>query len=266
MKPLALLTNDDGYASPGLRALRRELAADYETIVVAPAHAKSWIGKALSNPGPLRLETQRVDDQLTYVVHDGTPADCANLSIYHVCPRKPDVVVAGINIGANFTTSLALASGTVGGALEAAVNGVLGVAVSLDLDAATEQRLHAAWNETDAELFAPAARATKHFLRDWFARAAPPRVKLINLIVPQHFAEPPRFLECVPLVYEYGAVFEKRGELFWNRRRGFIENSATVTPASDVWHVKQGHIAYTGYAPNLERIPLGLQNQAAENF
>jgi hypothetical protein len=68
------------------------------------------------------------------------------------------------------------------------------------------------------------------------------------------------------LTYEYGAVFEKRGELFWNRHRGFIENSATVTPASDVWRVKQGHIAYTGCAPNLERIPLGFQNQAAENF
>ena len=79
MKPLALLTNDDGYASPGLRALRQALFDDYECVLVAPARGKSWIGKALSNLGALTVEIKRVDDAQVFVVRDGTPADCANI-------------------------------------------------------------------------------------------------------------------------------------------------------------------------------------------
>ncbi len=135
--PLLLLTNDDGYASPGLVALWRELDTAYETCVVAPAKGKRWIGKALSNPGALTVAEQDVKGKRVQVVTDGTPADCTNLGLYHLCPRKPTLVVAGINIGANFTASLALASGTVGAALEAAVNDLLGIAVSLNLDVQT---------------------------------------------------------------------------------------------------------------------------------
>ncbi len=257
MKPLALLTNDDGYASPGLRALRQALSDDYECVLVAPARGKSWIGKALSNPGALTVETKRVDGAQVFVVHDGTPADCANLGLYHLCPRKPEIVVAGINIGANFTTSLTLASGTVGAALETALHGVLSVAVSLELDATMETTLHAAWHDGQVELFQPAARAARLFLREWAAQRASPRVKLVNLIVPQHLQEPPRFSECAPMPYEYGSVFVKRGDAYYNRGRGFLAHDAP--PRSDVWTVATGVVAFTCYAPNLERIQLDAQ-------
>lgn len=256
MKPLALVTNDDGYDSPGLRALWHELADAYEIKVVAPARGKSWIGKALSNPGALTVETKRVDDADIYVVHDGTPADCTNLAMYHLCPHKPDLVIAGINPGANYTASLALASGTVGAALEAAVNGVFAIAVSLELDAETEALLHAGWDDSHIALFQPAARAVKLFLREWTARAAPPHAKLVNLIVPHRLAEPPRFVECAPLPYEYGSVFVKRGNAFYNRGRGFIDTTAVPPPLSDVWTVAQGAVAFTCYSGNLERIIL----------
>ena len=263
MKPLALLTNDDGYASPGLRALWRALDADFETMVVAPARGKSWIGKALSNPGALTLETKHIDEQEIWLVHDGTPADCVNLGMYHICARKPDVVVSGINIGANFTASLALASGTVGAALEAAVNDVLGIAVSLDLDDATHHALQGEWNESHVEIFMPAARAAKLFLREWFARPPQPRIKLINLIMPQprNFIEPPRFVECAPLPYAYGSVFEKRDNVFYNRTVGFIAAQADVRAGSDVWNVRQGSIAFTCYSGKLEQIASAPQEK-----
>lgn len=256
MRPLALVTNDDGYDSPGLCALWRELDDEYEITVVAPARGKSWTGKALSNPGALKVETKRMDNADIFVVHDGTPADCTNLGLYHLCPRRPDLVIAGINPGANYTASLALASGTVGAALEAAVNGVFGIAASLELDAETEALLHSAWNDSHVSLFQPAARAVKLFLREWATRAAPPRVRLVNLIMPHRLAEPPRFVECAPMPYEYGSVFMKRGDAYLNRGRGFVETAAAYPPGTDVWTVAQGAAAFTCYSGNLERITL----------
>lgn len=250
---LALLTNDDGYWAGGLAALRRALDGEYETMVVASSRQRSWIGKALTNPGPLTVDEREVDGKQIFIVNDGTPADCVNLGMYHLATRKPDVVISGINHGANFTNSLALASGTVGGALEAALNGVLGMAVSLALDVETENALR---EETVAEqerLFEPAAEAVKLFLREWFERPANPQVKLINLIVPQTISEPRQFVECVPLAYEYGSVFVKRGDAFYNRGRGFIDADAANVEASDVAVVGQGRIAYTLYTGNLER-------------
>lgn len=214
---LALLTNDDGYWAGGLVALRRALEQEYETMVVASSRQRSWIGKALTNPGPLTVDERMVDGKQVFVVNEGTPADCVNLGIYHLAARKPDVVISGINHGANFTNSLALASGTVGGALEAALNKVLGVAVSLALDVETANALREESFAEQEQLFRPAAEAVNLFLREWFERPVNPQVKLINLIVPQKISEPMRFVECVPLAYEYGSVFEKRGDAFYNR-------------------------------------------------
>lgn len=232
----------------------QELADEYETVVVAPSRQRSWIGKALTNPEPLTVEERLVGDKSIFVVNEGTTADCTNLALYHLTTQKPAAVISGINNGANFTNSLALASGTVGGALEAALNGVLGIAVSLDLDAETEVLLRTETGEEQLKIFKPAARAVKLFLRDWFARPADPRIKLVNLIIPQALPPNPRFVQASPLAYEYGSVFEKRGNAYYNRGRGFIAETAQITPDSDVWLVQHGNIAYTCYTGNLEQI------------
>lgn len=249
-----LLTNDDGYLAAGLAALWRELDEEYETLVVASSRQRSWIGKALTNPGPLTVDDRVVQGKQILVVKDGTPADCTNLGIYHLAGRKPDVVISGINHGANFTNSLALASGTVGGAMEAALNGILGLAVSLHLDEETEKALRDESPGKREGLFRPAAQAVRLFLKEWFERPRDPRVSLINLIVPQDIVPPPQFVACAPLTYEYGSVFEKRGDEFYNRGRGFIQAEAKIVPDSDVHVVQQGRIAYTLYTGNLERV------------
>lgn len=249
-----VLTNDDGYQAAGLRTLWRELADEYETLVVAPSRQRSWIGKALTNPEPLTIEERLVGDKSVFVVNDGTTADCTNLALFHLSEQKPDAVISGINNGPNFTNSLTLASGTVGGALEAALNGVLGIAVSLDLDVETEVMLRTETGEEQDKIFEPAARVVKEFLRDWFSRIADPRIKLVNLVIPQRVTLPPRFIHASPLAYEYGSVFEKRGDAYYNRGRGFLEETASVTPLSDVWNVQQGNVVYTCYTGNLEQI------------
>ncbi len=254
MTRLLLLTNDDGYTSPGLQALWQALDTSFETLVIAPKRQRSWISKAITNPGPLRLHTQTVNSKSVFVLDDGMPADCTNIGLFHLCPRRPDMVVSGINIGPNFTSSLTLASGTVGGALEAAMNGVFGLAVGFDLDMEIYQKLEAGQAQESLDLFMPAARIVSAFVEYLLANPCPPEVKLINLIIPQHLAEPLRILACHPQPYDYGSIFIRKGDEFTNRSVGFLEDQAQIEAMSDVWAVRQGWVAAVAYGRSLETV------------
>ena len=92
-----LVTNDDGYFSPGIEALAAALRPLGEVTVVAPHVEASAVGHALTLRRPLRVE--HIGDR-TYSV-DGTPTDCVNIAIDEVLEGKPDLVVSGINKGLN---------------------------------------------------------------------------------------------------------------------------------------------------------------------
>lgn len=123
-----LVTNDDGYAAPGIAALASALGALGEVTVVAPHLEVSAVGHGLTLRRPLRLE--RVSDRVYFV--DGTPTDCVNIAIDEVLQGKPDLVVSGINQGLNIGDDVTY-SGTVAGALEAALLGLQAMAVSLEV-------------------------------------------------------------------------------------------------------------------------------------
>ena len=123
---LILVTNDDGYRSEGIHVLAEALAPLGDVTVVAPIDEASAIGHALTLRRPLRLEHIR---EGVYAV-DGTPTDCVNMAVTQVFKRVPDLVVSGINKGWNLGDDVTY-SGTVAGALEAALLGVPGLAVSL---------------------------------------------------------------------------------------------------------------------------------------
>jgi len=125
-RPLILITNDDGYRSEGLLALREAVADLGEVVVVAPDRERSACGQGITIKGPLTVE--KIDDG-TYAV-DGTPADCVILALANLLPRKPAVVLSGINRGANLGDDVYY-SGTVGGAREAAFWGIPAGACSL---------------------------------------------------------------------------------------------------------------------------------------
>jgi 5'-nucleotidase len=124
--PLILVTNDDGYRSEGIRALAAALSPLGEVTIVAPIDEASAIGHALTLRRPLRLEHFETG---LYGV-DGTPTDCVNIAITQVFKRLPDLVVSGINKGWNLGDDVTY-SGTVAGAMEGALLGVQGLAVSL---------------------------------------------------------------------------------------------------------------------------------------
>jgi 5'-nucleotidase len=121
-----LVTNDDGYRSEGIAILADALRPLGDVTIVAPVDEASAIGHALTLRRPLRLE--QIRDGVWAV--DGTPTDCVNMAVTQVFKRLPDLVVSGINKGWNLGDDVTY-SGTVAGALEAALLGVPGLAVSL---------------------------------------------------------------------------------------------------------------------------------------
>src|SRR5438132_6828925 len=121
-----LVTNDDGYRSEGLIALADRLKRIGDVTIVAPFEEASAIGHALTLRHPLRLE--RIAERVFAV--DGTPTDCVNVAVTQVLKTLPDLVVSGINKGWNLGDDVTY-SGTVAGALEAALLGIPAIAVSL---------------------------------------------------------------------------------------------------------------------------------------
>ena len=121
-----LLSNDDGVASEGLRALQEKLASLDEVWVVAPDRDQSAVSHSLTLQRPLRIE--QIGPR-TYAV-DGTPTDCVNLAINGILRERPRLVISGINRGANLGDDITY-SGTVSAAMEATLLGVPGIAVSL---------------------------------------------------------------------------------------------------------------------------------------
>src|SRR5471032_3360549 len=121
-----LVTNDDGYRSAGIHALARALRDLGDVTIVAPVQEASAIGHALTLRHPLRLES--IGDRVFAV--DGTPTDCVNVTATQIYKGMPDLVVSGINTGWNLGDDVTY-SGTVAGALEAALLGVPAIAVSL---------------------------------------------------------------------------------------------------------------------------------------
>ena len=124
--PLILVTNDDGVQSEGIHALAEAMKSLGDVVVVGPLQEASAIGHALTLRRPLRIETIR---EGVYAV-DGTPTDCVNLGCEIILRRLPDLVVSGINKGWNLGDDITY-SGTVAGALEGALLGAPGIAVSL---------------------------------------------------------------------------------------------------------------------------------------
>lgn len=124
-----LLTNDDSHASPLLPVTAEKLARLGPLEIIVPEREHSWCGKAISRKGTLPWRRLEVSG-LEVLALDGTPSDCVNIAVHHLCAAKPDLVVAGINIGQNAGLSYLLSSGTVGAGLEANICGVPAVAFS----------------------------------------------------------------------------------------------------------------------------------------
>jgi 5'-nucleotidase len=226
-----LLTNDDGAYSEGLTALATALRPLGEIVIVAPMQEASAIGHALTLRHPLRLET------IAHNVYgvDGTPTDCVNVAVSTVLRRLPQLVVSGINKGWNLGDDVTY-SGTVAGALEAALLGVPSIAVSLERGRTFD--------------FRESARAAALVADAVLQRGLPARV-FLNVNVPR--GRPKGFRVTVQgrrnHVTKISERVDPRGQpYFWiEEGQSFWESH----DRSDYDAVKEGYISVTPLHPDM---------------
>lgn len=128
-----LLTNDDGIYAEGLLAMHRILSRRHHVTVVAPDRERSAVGHAITLAHPIRVAQVPVNGGDEGWAVSGTPADCIKLAVIELMDRRPDLVISGINPGANVGVNLSY-SGTVAAAKEAAMYGIKSMAVSIQGD------------------------------------------------------------------------------------------------------------------------------------
>ena len=126
-----LVTNDDGINAPGLYTLAQEMRELGEVTVLAPDRNWSASGHVKTMHRPLRINEAQLPDGTSALATDGAPSDCVALAMLGLLPDQVDLVVSGINPNANLGHDVTY-SGTVTAAMEAAIWGLIGIAVSLD--------------------------------------------------------------------------------------------------------------------------------------
>lgn len=167
-----LLTNDDGIHAPGILAVKNALDALGEVIMVAPERPRSAAGHAITLHKPLRIVPVTLPDGTEGFATNGTPTDCVTLGLEIVMQNRCDLVVSGINAGANLGWDLTY-SGTVAAAIEGAVLGISSFAISVVTD-------HGAKGAID---FGPAAAFAVELAKHIAADPLPPAT-LLNVNVP----------------------------------------------------------------------------------
>lgn len=241
-KPLILVSNDDGFSSQGIRALAKSLAEIGKVVIVAPATDQSAISHAISLNRPLRInieESIKTENQdiMVYSV-DGTPTDSVYLAVHHILKnRRPDLVVSGINHGANLGYDV-LYSGTVSAAMEASMLGITAVAVSL-------VSLHN-FNFTDAAYFA------KEFCKGILDKKWPDAT-LFNVNVPKRISDLKNYAITRVGHHEYTTDVEERKD---PRGKGYFWIGGTWSgyqdlPGTDCRAIAQGLISVTPITLNL---------------
>ncbi|MEM6647927.1 MAG: 5'/3'-nucleotidase SurE [Bacteroidota bacterium] len=168
-EPLILICNDDGIDAPGIVALAEAVQGLGQLVVAAPIDQQSAVGHAISIRGPLRARTWAFQGEVDAALAiTGTPADCMKLTVSSLLPRKPDLVVSGINQGPNTAVNV-IYSGTVAAAVEASILGVDAIAFS-----------HCHWTNTD---YSASKQVARRLVEQVLANGLPTGVSL-NVNIP----------------------------------------------------------------------------------
>ena len=172
MKPLFLITNDDGYNAKGLQALVSVARQLGDVVVMAPVANASGQAHSFTATRPLRVNMITEEDGLTIYACDGTPVDCVKVCEQFFSPRRPTLVLSGINHGSNSSINV-LYSGTMGAVIEASVAGFDAIGFSL-LD-----------HSPNAD-FTPALPFVRTIIESVLSKGLPARVALnVNIPVPE---------------------------------------------------------------------------------
>lgn len=248
MKPLILITNDDGYQSKGIHTLISIASRIGDVVVMAPERNSSGLAHSFTSSRPIRVHTISEIPGCSIYACDGTPVDCVKVSSEHFCPRRPDIVLSGINHGSNSSINV-LYSGTMGATLEAAVSGLAAIGFSL-LDF-----------RPDAD-FEPSVPYVENIIRRTLEKGLPSQTALnVNIPVPSD-GKIKGVKVCRQSHANWADSYEKRIDpqgrpYYWLSGRFECEDRGTGT---DQWALENGYISvvptttdFTDYA-NLELI------------
>ncbi len=231
-----LISNDDGYLAPGLAALAAALTELARVTVVAPDRNRSGASNSLTLQRPLRAETTPGG----FIKVDGTPTDCVHLALTGLLEQEPDMVVSGINAGANLGDDV-IYSGTVAAATEGRFLGLPALAVSL----ASRQARH----------YETAARATAQLVRG-LKQSPLPEDTILNINVPDRPWEEIRGFRSTRLGFRHRAepVVKDRDpygrDIYWVGPAGPAQDGGEGT---DFHAIEQGFVSVTPLQIDLTR-------------
>jgi 5'-nucleotidase len=227
-KPRILLTNDDGYQALGLRALAKELRDFAHVTIVAPSWERSGAAQSLTLRQPIVCH-RIADDEWAL---DGTPADCVIVALHKLLPEMPNVVISGINHGANLGENVYY-SGTVGAAREAVIHHVPALAMSL------------CSKKPDVD-FGPSARLARQLAELILKEGLLPQI-VLNINVPENWTGDARFTrqsrKITRNVLREGQ--DPRGRAYYWLSEQRIDREKDVDPESDYAAVFAGDASIT---------------------
>jgi 5'-nucleotidase len=221
-----LLSNDDGYQARGLRVLAENLGPLADITVVAPDRNRTGASNSLTLETPLRVE--QVERNLYYV--NGTPTDCVHLAVTGLLEEEPDMIVSGINHGANLGDDV-IYSGTVAAAVEGRFLGLPALAISLVLKS--------------GQHFETAAAVTRRLIEHMMARPIPSET-IFNVNVPDLPLDEIQGYEITRLGYRHKsepvirALDPKNQPIFWIGAAGPEQDAG---PGTDFHAIANGRVS-----------------------
>ncbi len=254
MRPLILVTNDDGIVAPGIRALVEVASELGDVVVVAPDSPQSGKGHAITIHDPLRLNKVKVFPGIEAYECSGTPVDCVKIARYVVLKdRTIDLCVSGINHGNNLSISI-LYSGTLSAAMEGSLEGIRSIGFSLD-------------NYSFDADFEPSKPWVRRVMEHSLAKPFQPGT-LLNVNLPNLPADLIRGLKvCRQADDRWVEKFQEgrdpRGQpYYWLGGQYLTMDDGTDT---DVWAVKNGYVAVVPAMHDLTNYRAMADLQVLEN-
>ena len=243
MKPLILITNDDGIAARGLQTLK-EVAMEFgDVVMMAPEDNTSGQSHSITAIRPLRVREIKQGDTVGVYACDGTPVDCVKLATEHFCPRRPDLVLSGINHGSNSSINV-LYSGTMGAVIEASALGMNAIGFSL-------------LNHNPEADFEPSRPIVRHIIDYALQHGLPQNVSL-NVNIPRLEADQIRGIRiCHEAQAQWINSFAKRidpqGRPYWWLTGKFVNNDTSED--SDEWALAHGYVSVVPISADFTHYP-----------
>ena len=234
--PLILVTNDDGVSAKGIRCLVDCIGREADVVIAAPALPQSGKSSALTVGAPLHINEHDDYHGARVFSITGTPVDCVKLAMHSILPKKPDMVLSGINHGSNAGVSVTY-SGTMGAVLEGCMNGIPSIGFSL---------LH---HSLKAD-FSMCAKYVTDIIEKTFAHPLPYwvslNVNMPSLVVPKgvkvcraargHWSE------------EYKRYLDPSGNPFYWLTGRFVNAEPEATDTDEYW-LQQSYISVVPVTP-----------------